>query len=97
MQLENHWELFCKMNKLFNRIIKYFIKKKYYAVGFAVLLFCVGLYCLKTLNIEAYPDFTNPTVQIITQMPGKSAEDIERLATIPLEKELNGIVKEKKL
>ena len=85
------------MNKLFNRIIKYFIKKKYYAVGFAVLLFCVGLYCLKTLNIEAYPDFTNPTVQIITQMPGKSAEDIERLATIPLEKELNGIVKEKKL
>lgn len=85
------------MDKLFKKITKYFIVNKYLAVSFTITLLATGLYCLKNLDTEAYPDFTNPTVQIITQMPGKSAEDIERLATIPLEKELNGIPHEHKL
>lgn len=85
------------MQKLFRNLIKFFIVHKYYSVTIAILLAITGLYCLKNLDIEAYPDFTNPMVQVITQMPGKSAEDIERLATIPLEKELNGIPDEQKL
>lgn len=85
------------MKKQFNNIIKFFIEKKYYAFAVAVVLLLAGLYCLKNLDVEAYPDFTSPMVQVITQMPGKSAEDIERLATIPLEKELNGIPNEQKL
>lgn len=85
------------MDKFFKKITKQFILKKYLSVSFTVALLAVGVYCLQHLDTEAYPDFTNPTVQVITQMPGKSAEDIERLATIPLEKELNGIPNEKKL
>ena len=82
---------------LFNKLIKLAIKKKYITATIAVLLIIAGAYSLKTLDIEAYPDFTNPMVQVITQMPGKSAEEVERLATIPLEKNLNGIPNEKKM
>lgn len=85
------------MNQLFSKLIKLFIYYKYYSISVAILLLLIGGYCLKNLDMEAYPDFTNPTVQVITQIPGKSAEDIERLATIPLEKELNGIQGELKL
>ena len=83
--------------KLFNDIIKLAIKKKFISTTIALVLICAGIYCLKTLDIEAYPDFTNPIVQVITQMPGKSAEEVERLATIPLEKNLNGIPNEQKM
>lgn len=83
--------------KLFNDIIKLAIKKKFISATIALILICAGIYCLKTLDIEAYPDFTNPIVQVITQMPGKSAEEVERLATIPLEKNLNGIPNEQKM
>lgn len=83
--------------KLFNKLIKLSIKNKFISATIAILLILTGIYCLKTLDIEAYPDFTNPIVQVITQMPGKSAEEVERLATIPLEKNLNGIPHEQKL
>ncbi|MFA7658446.1 MAG: CusA/CzcA family heavy metal efflux RND transporter [Candidatus Gastranaerophilaceae bacterium] len=85
------------MDKLFKKITKYFITKKYLSVSLTIALLATGVYCLQHLDTEAYPDFTNPTVQVITKMPGKSAEDVERLVTIPLEKQLNGIPHEKKL
>lgn len=85
------------MDKFFKNITKYFITKKYPAISLTIVLLATGIYCLQHLDTEAYPDFTNPTVQVITKMPGKSAEDVERLVTIPLEKELNGIPHEKKL
>lgn len=85
------------MDKFFKKVTKLFILKNYLAVSFTIALLAAGVYCFQHLDTEAYPDFTNPTVQVITQMTGKSAEDIERLATIPLEKELNGIPHEQKL
>ena len=79
---------------LFDKLIKLAIKKKFISATISLILILIGVYSLKTLDIEAYPDFTNPIVQVITQMPGKSAEEVERLATIPLEKNLNGIPNE---
>lgn len=83
--------------KLFSKLLKTAIKNKFISATVALILTLTGIYCLKTLDIEAYPDFTSPIVQVITQMPGKSAEEVERLATIPLEKNLNGIPNEQKL
>lgn len=83
--------------KLFSKLLKTAIKNKFISATVALILILTGIYCLKTLDIEAYPDFTSPIVQVITQMPGKSAEEVERLATIPLEKNLNGIPNEQKL
>lgn len=85
------------MDKLFKKLTKYFIVNKYLSVTFIVALLLLGVYSFKKLDTEAYPDFTNPMVHVVTRMPGKSAEDVERLVTIPLEKELNGIPHEQKL
>lgn len=52
-----------------------------------------GVYAFNRLPIEAYPDVTNVQVQIITLFPGHAAEEVERLITIPVENEMNGIPK----
>ena len=77
--------------KLFSKLLKTAIKNKFISATVALILILTGVYCLKTLDIEAYPDFTSPIVQVITQMPGKSAEEVERLATIPTSLTLIGI------
>jgi heavy metal efflux system protein len=56
-----------------------------------VLLIAVGLYSAAHLNVEAYPDPTPPLVEVITQNPGASPEEMERLITIPIEIALNGM------
>jgi len=50
-----------------------------------------GIYSLRQLNMEAYPDIAAVTVQVITQDPGHAAEEVEQQITIPLERELNGL------
>lgn len=77
--------------KYIDFIISKLLEKKYLAIGIVLLIVVCGLFSFSKLDIEAYPDFSSPKVQVITQMPGKSAEDVERLVTVPLEKELNGI------
>ncbi len=52
-----------------------------------------GAISFQTLPIDAYPDLSPPHVEIITQWPGHAAEEIERLISIPLEVEMNGIPK----
>jgi len=50
-----------------------------------------GLFAYKRLNIEAYPDPVPPLVDIVTQNPGQSSEEIERYITIPIEVQMAGI------
>jgi heavy metal efflux system protein len=57
----------------------------------AMMLIGVGLYSAYHLNVEAYPDPTPPLVEVITQNPGASPEEIERLISIPIEIALNGM------
>jgi heavy metal efflux system protein len=52
-----------------------------------------GIISFRRLPIDAYPDLSPPHVEIITQWPGHAAEEIERLISIPLEVEMNGIPK----
>ncbi len=54
-------------------------------------LIALGIYSAKNLNVEAYPDPTPPLVEVITQNPGASPEEMERLIGIPLETALNGM------
>jgi cobalt-zinc-cadmium resistance protein CzcA len=55
------------------------------------LLLFGGLYAFHTLDIVAYPDPSPPMVELITQQPGWSAEEVERQITIPIEVALNGM------
>src|SRR5580658_2877445 len=60
-------------------------------LGVAVLLFLWGAVSFKNLPIDAYPDVANNYVNIITQWPGHSAEDIEKQVTVPVEIQMAGI------
>jgi cobalt-zinc-cadmium resistance protein CzcA len=60
-------------------------------VGLFVVVLIGGLIAFKQLNIEAYPDPTPPMVDIVTQSPGLSSEEIERYITIPIETQVAGI------
>ncbi len=60
-------------------------------VGLFVAMLVGGLLAFRQLNIEAYPDPTAPMVDIVTQSPGLSAEEIERYITIPIETQVAGI------
>ena len=60
-------------------------------VGAAILLAIAGFYSFRELDIEAYPDPVQPRVEIITQPLGLSAEEVEKIATIPLEVGLAGM------
>src|SRR5215470_4843005 len=68
-----------------DRLVALSIQRRYLMVGMFVAVFIGGLLAFKELNIEAYPDPTPPMVDVITQSPGLSAEEIERYITIPIE------------
>src|SRR5215467_1080964 len=60
-------------------------------ITLAVVLLVGGLYAFHGLNIEAYPDPSPPTIEVIAQNAGWSAEEMERQITVPLETQLNGM------
>src|SRR6201990_1924459 len=67
------------------------LKQRILVIILAATLMVGGLFAYKTLNIEAYPDPVPPLVDVVTQNPGQSAEEIERYITIPIEIEMAGI------
>jgi cobalt-zinc-cadmium resistance protein CzcA len=72
-------------------IILLAIRKRWMMVALFFLVCLVGFYSWQQLSIEAYPDIADVTVQVITQVPGLAAEEIEQQITIPIERELNGL------
>src|SRR6201997_1399223 len=67
------------------------LKQRILVIILALTLMAGGLFAYRQLNIEAYPDPVPPLVDIITQNPGQSAEEIERYITIPIEVQMAGI------
>src|SRR5689334_19505048 len=67
------------------------LQQRVLVIILAAALMVGGLFAYKTLNIEAYPDPVPPLVDIITQNPGQSSEEIERYITIPIEIQMAGI------
>src|ERR1041384_7420115 len=74
-----------------DRLVALAVDRRYLMVGLFVAVFIGGLIAFKQLNNEAYPDPTPPMVDIITQSPGLSSEEIERYITIPIETQVAGI------
>ena len=67
------------------------IKKRWLFVALFIMLALFGYYSWKQLSIEAYPDIADVTSQVITQVPGLAAEEMEQQITIPIERALNGM------
>jgi cobalt-zinc-cadmium resistance protein CzcA len=74
-----------------DRLVAIAVQRRYLMIGLFSAVLIGGLLAFHQLNIEAYPDPTPPMVDIVTQSPGLSAEEIERYITIPLETQVSGI------
>src|SRR5271169_4648732 len=76
---------------MINRLVDFALKNRLLILAGALLLFAWGAVSFHQLPVEAYPDVADNYVEIITQWPGISAEQIEQQVTIPLENVMNGI------
>jgi heavy metal efflux system protein len=75
------------------RIVSFALSQRFLIVTASIMLMIWGVVSFRNLPIDAYPDLSPPHVEIITQWPGHAAEEVERLITIPIELEMNGIPK----
>jgi cobalt-zinc-cadmium resistance protein CzcA len=71
--------------------VDFALDNRFVVLCLAVILFIGGIISFKRLPVEAYPDVANTWVQIITQWPGRAAEEVEQQITIPIEIQMNGI------
>src|SRR6202167_6312172 len=78
---------------MMNRIVTSSLRQPLLITLMTVLLIAAGSRSLDRLPVDAYPDLSPPMVEVITQWPGRTAEEVERLITVPVEKEMNGIPK----
>ena len=76
---------------MIRRLVDFALKNRLLVLAIATLLFIWGVVSFRSLPVEAYPDVANNYVQVITQWPGISAEQVEQQVTIPLEIAMNGI------
>jgi len=76
---------------MIRRIVDFALNNRFLVLGGAILLFAWGIVSFHNLPVEAYPDVANNYVNIITQWPGHSAEDIEQQVTVPTEIQMAGI------
>src|SRR3569832_2684794 len=74
-----------------NAIIAFALKQRVFLAILLPVVFVVGFIAFRQLNFEAYPDPVPPSVDIVTQSAGQSAEEMERYITIPIEVQMSGI------
>jgi len=72
-------------------LVDFALNSRFIVLSLALLLFVWGVISFEKLPVEAYPDVANTWVQVITQWPGRAAEELEQQVTIPVEIQMNGI------
>ena len=85
------------MQKTIQKIIAFSLKNKFFILFATILLIIYGIITFRNMSIEAFPDVTNTEITIITQWPGRSAEEVEKFVTIPIEMGLNPVQKKTSL
>lgn len=81
------------MNKFIRNIISFSLKNKVFTFFWVTVLAVCGFISFKNMPIEAFPDVTNTQIVIVTQWNGRSAEEIERFVTTPIEITMNSVQK----
>ncbi len=75
---------------MLDNIIKYSLKNKYIVLLSSVLLVVLGMRTAINMDVDVFPDFTSPTVVVMTDAHGMASEEVERLVTLPIETSVNG-------
>jgi heavy metal efflux system protein len=81
------------MFKIIKRVIAFSLKNRLFVFFATILLITWGIIAFKNIPIEAFPDVSNTQITIITQWPGRSAEEVEKFVTVPIEVAMNPIQK----
>jgi cobalt-zinc-cadmium resistance protein CzcA len=72
-------------------LVDFALNSRFIVLSLALLLFVWGVISFEKLPVEAYPDVANTWVQVITQWPGRAAEEVEQQVTVPIEIQMNGM------
>jgi cobalt-zinc-cadmium resistance protein CzcA len=76
---------------MIHRIVQFALSQRFLIVMMTAFLVVAGIVAFQRMPVDAYPDLSPPMVEVITQWPGHAAEEVERLVTLPIEVEMNGI------
>ncbi|WP_333873508.1 efflux RND transporter permease subunit [Methylobacter sp.] len=76
---------------MIHKIIAFCLQQRLLIIGASVLLAVVGIISFERLPVQAFPDVQNVFVQVVTQYPGQAPEEVEKLVSLPIEKEMNGL------
>ncbi len=74
-------------------IVQFALRQRFLVLMLVVFIIIGGAVSFQRMPVDAYPDLAPPMVEIITQWPGHAAEEVERLITLPIEVEMNGVPK----
>ena len=85
------------MNKFFRNVVGFALKNKVFVFFITIVAVIAGAFSYINTPIEAFPDVMSTRVIIITQWPGRSAEEVEKFVTIPIEIEMNSVPKKTSL
>src|SRR5271169_1161642 len=75
---------------MIHRIVQFALQQRFIVLMMTLLVIVAGTWSFRQMPVDAYPDLSPPMVELITQWPGHAAEEVERLATLPLELAMNG-------
>src|SRR5581483_3543 len=76
---------------MIHRIVQFALRQRFLVLMATLLIVIAGAWSFRQMPVDAYPDLSPPMVELITQWPGHAAEEVERLVTLPLEVEMNGV------
>jgi len=76
---------------MIHHIVQFALRQRFLVLMLTLVVVVAGVLALRRMPVDAYPDLSPPMVEIITQWPGHAAEEVERLVTLPLEIEMNGV------
>jgi len=76
---------------MIHRIVQAALRQRFLVLMLTGSMMVAGIISFRRMPVDAYPDLSPPQVQLITQWPGHAAEEVERLVTLPLELEMNGL------
>jgi len=76
---------------MIERLVRFGLQQRLAILLFGAVMAGAGLWAFKQLEIEAYPDISDTQVVVITLLPGRAAEEVERLVTVPIERALNRV------
>src|SRR6201993_2556495 len=76
---------------MIHRVVQFALQQRALVLLMVAIIIAGGVISFKRMPVDAYPDLSPTMVEVITQWPGHAAEEVERLVTLPIEVEMNGV------